>query len=132
MFDLAANGIAVIQFAGCLFGNHGLVVSTVEVPKGRDLRRARRWNWRVTSRDNGLDDVGLFDAGEAEIETLGAAGEAFVVDAEEAQDGGVEVADMDGIADDVPPHKEFLDARPYIKPRVWPCLVKEGKRPGGD
>ena len=48
-----------------------------------------------------LDDLGWFDAGEAEVEALEAVGEAVVLDAHEVEGGGVEVADVDGVLDDV-------------------------------
>lgn len=40
------------------------------------------------------------DVGEAELAALVAEGEALVVDAEEVQQGGVEVVDVDGILGD--------------------------------
>ena len=40
------------------------------------------------------------DVGEAELAALVAEGEAFVIDAEEVEDGGVEVVDVDGVFGD--------------------------------
>jgi hypothetical protein len=55
----------------------------------------------AASAEQVLDDFGGFDAREFEVEPLEAVGEAFVIDAEEVQGSGVEVADVDGILDDV-------------------------------
>ena len=41
------------------------------------------------------------DVGEAEVSALGAVGEFFVVEAEEVEDGGVEVVDVDFVFDGV-------------------------------
>src|SRR6185312_16071222 len=41
------------------------------------------------------------DVGEAEVAALEAVGEARVVEAEEVEDGGVEVVDVDGVFGDV-------------------------------
>ncbi len=43
-----------------------------------------------------MDDVAV-DIGEAEVTSGVAEGEAFVVEAEEVEDGGVEVMDVDGV-----------------------------------
>src|SRR5207249_2153427 len=42
------------------------------------------------------------DVGEAEVAAVEAVGETGVVEAEEVQDGGVEVVDVDGVLDDAP------------------------------
>lgn len=47
-----------------------------------------------------MDDIAV-DVGEAEVPSLEAEGEFFVVDAECVEDGGVEVVDMDGVFDNV-------------------------------
>ena len=53
--------------------------------------------WRL--REDAFHDVGGIDAGEAEIESLGADGEAFVVEAELVEEGGVDVVNVDGVFD---------------------------------
>ena len=52
-------------------------------------------------RDQFFDDLGLLHAGQLLIQPLVAVGELGVVDAQELQHGGVEVADVDGVFDDV-------------------------------
>ena len=53
-------------------------------------------------RNDGVDHVGfVFDAGEFLVEALEFVGEATVIDAEEVEDGGVHVADVDGVLSDV-------------------------------
>src|ERR1017187_10108552 len=54
-----------------------------------------------TSRQQGLDHFGFFDAGQAHIEALVLVAETLVVDAELVQDGGLEIAHMDRVAGDV-------------------------------
>jgi hypothetical protein len=53
------------------------------------------------SRQHGFGYAGFLHAGEFEVKALGSVGEAFVVDAGQAEDGGVEVAGVDGILSDV-------------------------------
>lgn len=53
------------------------------------------------SGDQFADDTGRFDAGEFLVEALIFVEEAVVVEAEELQNGGVEVADVDRVFDDV-------------------------------
>jgi hypothetical protein len=53
------------------------------------------------SGEDFLDDAGGFDAGEALVKALELKREAFVIDAQQVEDGGVEVADVHGVADDV-------------------------------
>src|SRR5262245_18058773 len=48
-----------------------------------------------------VDHVRFLDAGEPLVQALVAVAEAAVVVAEQVQDGGVEVADVDGVLDDV-------------------------------
>lgn len=54
--------------------------------------------WGRSGEDFG-DDFGGFDAGEFVVEALEFGGEAGVVDAEAIEEGGVEVADVDGVLD---------------------------------
>src|ERR1043165_1400811 len=84
---------------------------------GSGCRRARtRWQTRRSnyaiayatedrtapaSRQQRLDDLGLLHAGELGVEALVAVGQALVVEAELVEDRRVEVADVDGILDDV-------------------------------
>lgn len=51
--------------------------------------------------ENVSDDLGGFDAGELLVEALIFEGELVVVDSELVKDGGVEVADVDGVLGDV-------------------------------
>ena len=53
------------------------------------------------SRQQLLDHVGRLDAGQPLVEALVAVGEPLVVEAQQVQHGGVEVADVDGVLDDV-------------------------------
>src|SRR4051794_16685363 len=53
------------------------------------------------SRQDRLDRVGRLDAGQALVEALVLDRQPGVVDAELVQDGGVDVADVDGVLDDV-------------------------------
>ena len=53
------------------------------------------------SDENIFDHVGFFDAGEAGVEAAEGVGEAFVVDAEDVEDRGVEVAEVDRVFGDV-------------------------------
>ncbi len=53
------------------------------------------------SADQFGDDAAFLDTSEAGIEALDTDGEAVVLDAEEVKDGGVEVADVDRVLDDV-------------------------------
>lgn len=48
-----------------------------------------------------VEDAGWFDTSEALIEALESVGEAFVIDADEMEGGGVEVANLDGMIDGV-------------------------------
>jgi len=57
------------------------------------------------SGEDGFDDVAV-DVGEAEIAALEPVGESLVVDAEEVEDGGLEVVHVDGVTDDV--HAEVI------------------------
>jgi len=45
--------------------------------------------------------MGMLHAGEALVKALETVGEAFVVDAEAVEEGGIEVADVDGLVGDV-------------------------------
>jgi hypothetical protein len=47
------------------------------------------------------DDVGFFDAGEADVEAAEGVDEAVVVDAEDVEHRGVEVAEVNGVFGDV-------------------------------
>src|SRR5205807_986502 len=51
-------------------------------------------SWIMLLRQQLLDDPRRLDAGEAHVEALVADGEALVVEAEQVQHGGVEVADV--------------------------------------
>ncbi len=51
--------------------------------------------------DEVFDDFGGVDTGKAAIEALETVAEAVVFEAEQVQDGGVEVADVEGVFDDV-------------------------------
>src|SRR5438132_496005 len=55
----------------------------------------------VSLPDQFLDHAGGFDAGEALVEALVTEGKALVVKAQQAQDGGVEIMDVNGVFDDV-------------------------------
>ena len=68
------------------------------------MRRVRWVNMGELGRRSGhqrLHHAGRFDAGEAEVEALRLEGEALVVDAKQVQHGGVEVADLNRVLDDV-------------------------------
>ena len=54
----------------------------------------------AVSRQHGFHDVAV-DVGEAEVAALVTVGEAFVVEAKAVQDGGVQVVNGHGVADDV-------------------------------
>ena len=70
--------------------------------RAADIRDQREWAvQRVRSAHHLLDDARLLDAGQPLIEPLVAVGEALVVDAEQVQHRGVEVADVDRVLDDV-------------------------------
>lgn len=58
------------------------------------------------SADEFGDDAAFLDTGETGVEALDTDGETVVLDAEQVQDGGVEVADVDRVLDDVV--REFI------------------------
>src|SRR4051794_27477457 len=71
--------------------------------QGRKPGRARTLVRR--SGQDGLDDLAV-DVGQAEVATLEAVGQARVVDAQEVQQRGLEVVDVDGVLDDV--HRQVV------------------------
>src|SRR3954470_3493453 len=70
-------------------------------PRRPERRGRGRLDRRPASRQERLDHAGRLDAGQALVEPLMAVGEPLVVEAEQVQHGGVEVADVDGVLDDV-------------------------------
>ena len=54
-----------------------------------------------TSRQNAIDDVRFFDAGEFDVEAAEGVGEAVVVDAQDVEHRGVQVAEVDRVLGDV-------------------------------
>src|SRR4051794_22774484 len=73
--------------------------------RGGEHPVATSWQLVATGLDGSgeqfLDDAGRLDAGQALVEALVPHREALVVEAEQLEDGGVEVADVDGVLDDV-------------------------------
>src|SRR5439155_6954311 len=64
----------------------------LEVPRICSIRRPRRC-WGPTLGEHFFDEVAV-DVGEAEVAALEAVGEALVVEAEEVEDGSLEVVDV--------------------------------------
>ena len=64
-----------------------------QVTGGKDCKRDLRQEL--------LHGVVVLDSGEAEVEAEVAEGETFVIDAEELENGGLEVVDVDGVFGDV-------------------------------
>ena len=56
--------------------------------------------------------------GQAEVAALESEGEPFVVDAEQVQDRGLEVVDVDRVAGDV--HAEVVGLRRSVRPGLTP------------
>src|SRR3954451_7456630 len=61
----------------------------------------RSCHLRYPSGEDVLDPMRLLDSGEAHVQAAELVGEAVVIDPEAVQDGGVQVAEVDGVLDDV-------------------------------